>query len=480
MSAAAAQHVITSSRISQRSCGGLAIVLIDALGLELALLLGCLSRFTFKALFPISLGEAQYVGLAIGVLTLPVAYAAAGLYPGYGMGAVQRLRGRVYTTFLVFLVLLAWNYTFEDRQWSRGVLVCTALFALVLPPLLQSFSRKTLIRYGVCGLPVVILGAGKTGSSVVKKLKKEQDLGMSPVIILDDDDQKWGTFIDGIPVSGPLSSVTEYERLAKVAVVAIPDMARERLADLVHRLSFARVIVVPNFTGMQTLWITSRDLGGVLGLELKKNLHVPKNRFLKRVLDCAIAVPALLISAPLIAVCAFWIKATSPGPVLFRQEREGEDGKRIAIWKLRTMHPDAEDVLANYLQTNPEEEVNWLRHYKLKKDPRVIAGVGSFLRHSSLDELPQLWNVIRGDMSLVGPRPFPYYHLESFSSSFRDLRASVTPGLTGLWQVSERSDGDLTVQETQDTYYIRNWSLWLDIYILLRTVRMVLIPKGAY
>ncbi|MGI9073662.1 MAG: sugar transferase [Bryobacteraceae bacterium] len=197
-------------------------------------------------------------------------------------------------------------------------------------------------------------------------------------------------------------------------------------------------------------------------------------------LDCAIAGPAFLICAPLIAVCALWIKATSRGPVLFRQEREGADGKRITVWKLRTMYPDAEGVLADYLEANPDEKLNWLRHYKLKKDPRVVAGVGWFLRHSSLDELPQLWNIIRGDMSLVGPRPFPYYHLNSFSNSFRNLRTSVTPGLTGLWQVSERSDGDLMNQEAEDTYYIRNWSLWLDIYILLCTVRTVLIPRGAY
>jgi Undecaprenyl-phosphate galactose phosphotransferase WbaP len=480
MSAAAAQSVITSSRIKQSPCGSLAILLIDAFGLELALLLGCLSRFTFKTLFPISLAPAQYVGLAIGVLTLPLAYASVGLYPGYGIGAVERLRGRVYTTLLVFVVLLAWNYTFEDRQWSRGVLLCTALFALVLLPLLQSFSRNIFIRYGVCGLPVVILGAGKTGSLVVKKLKKDQDLGLFPIRILDDDPQKWGTFIHGIPVSGPLSSVTEYEGVAKVAVIAIPEMDRERLADLVQQLSFTRVIVVPNLIGLQTLWIASRDLGGVLGLELKKNLLVPKNRFLKRMLDCAIAGPALLICAPLIAVCTIWIKATSRGPVLFRQEREGENGRRITVWKLRTMHTDAENVLADYLEANPDEKLNWLRHYKLRRDPRVVPGVGWFLRRSSLDELPQLWNVLRGDMSLVGPRPFPYYHLDSFSSSFRNLRTSVTPGLTGLWQISERSDGDLIVQEAEDTYYIRNWSLWLDIYILLCTIRAVLIPTGAY
>jgi len=136
-------------------------------------------------------------------------------------------------------------------------------------------------------------------------------------------------------------------------------------------------------------------------------------------------------------------------------------------------------LLENYLDKNPGERESWYQFYKLKKDPRVLPGLG-FLRRYSLDELPQLWNVLRGDMSVVGPRPLPEYHIESFPAAFRELRNSVMPGITGLWQVSERSDGNLTVHQAEDTYYIRNWSVWLDIYILLRTVSTVLAPRGAY
>ena len=144
------------------------------------------------------------------------------------------------------------------------------------------------------------------------------------------------------------------------------------------------------------------------------------------------------------------------------------------------MHQNSGQVLQQYLAADPVETANWLRYYKLKKDPRVIRGIGWFLRRYSLDELPQLWNVLKGEMSLVGPRPFPEYHLENFSAGFRTLRASVMPGVTGFWQVSARSDGDLQTQEAEDTYYIRNWSLWLDIYILLRTIRTFLTPNAAY
>jgi lipopolysaccharide/colanic/teichoic acid biosynthesis glycosyltransferase len=144
------------------------------------------------------------------------------------------------------------------------------------------------------------------------------------------------------------------------------------------------------------------------------------------------------------------------------------------------MHPNAEELLSSVLSECPESRAEWTRRFKLKKDPRILPGVGKFLRKTSLDELPQLWSVIKGEMSLVGPRPFPRYHLDEFGPRFRALRSRVKPGLTGLWQVSDRADGDLEVQETLDTYYIRNWSLWLDVYILARTVRAVLFPKGAY
>jgi lipopolysaccharide/colanic/teichoic acid biosynthesis glycosyltransferase len=144
------------------------------------------------------------------------------------------------------------------------------------------------------------------------------------------------------------------------------------------------------------------------------------------------------------------------------------------------MYPDAEQVLARHLAENPRDRDHWYRFFKLEHDPRILPGVGHLLRKTSLDELPQLWNILKGEMSLVGPRPFPGYHMDSFGAQFRELRQSVPPGLTGFWQVSERSDADLKMQEHLDTYYIRNWSLWLDAYILVRTVKTVLAPRGAY
>ena len=148
--------------------------------------------------------------------------------------------------------------------------------------------------------------------------------------------------------------------------------------------------------------------------------------------------------------------------------------------KLRTMHADAESLLLKHLSENPEARLQWQQYFKLKDDPRIVPAIGGWLRRTSLDELPQLWSVLKGEMSLVGPRPFPCYHLDEFDAGFRALRAQVLPGLTGLWQVSGRSNGDLKVQEAMDTYYISNWSIWLDLHNLARTIHVVLLGKGAY
>lgn len=197
----------------------------------------------------------------------------------------------------------------------------------------------------------------------------------------------------------------------------------------------------------------------------------------KRIIDYTFGIPLFILALPIMCIVALAVKLISPGSAFFIQERVGINGQTIKVVKFRTMYLDADKRLEAYLQGNPEREAEWRQIFKLDNDPRVIPWIGHFLRKSSLDELPNLWNVVRGEMSLVGPRPFPHYHLAEFDRDFQELRQTVWPGITGLWQVER---GSTDVQIALDSYYIRNWSIWMDLKSLIRTIPVVLLAEKAH
>ena len=413
-----------------------------------------------------------------------VAFACYGLYPGVGMTAVEHIRRICRSITLVYLLLTASMFLVKDwRDDSRGGFLLSWMFSLVLVPLGRWLAGRYLCLRPWWGIPVMIVGAGDTARTVIGNLRANEVLGYRPVVCLDDDAQKQGSCL-GVPVPGGLNGVRFFAGIyrTRCAVIAMPRLPRE---ELVRRLEdwsrvFRKIVVVPDLFGVASLWTAPRDLGGVLGLEIQCNLLKPLNQLLKRATDILVSAACLVAAAPFFAIAALCIKRGSPGPALYQQEREGKGGKRIRVYKLRTMVPAAEQTLEGYLAGDAAAREEWARYCKLKRDPRVIPGIGALLRKTSLDELPQLWNVLRGEMSLVGPRPFPPYHNRRFHPEFQALRTQVMPGLTGLWQIAARSNGDLEAQRSLDSYYIRNWSPWLDLYILIRTVRTVLAREGAY
>ena len=453
---------------------------VDVLALQLALYLGYLSRHVFDHLWPMQITIEQHHDLILGWLLVPVGYWLMRLYPGYGLSSVERLRRRVQATFVFLLLFIFWDYIFNESMRSRGVLLSAFVFALIVPPIMQSLFREVLIRLNWWGTPVVVLGAARTGEQVVSALMNDLSIGLRPIVVFDDDQHKGGGNLFGVPIVHGLRSANEFAGKARYAIVAIPGTERELQLELCNTLRFHNTIVIPNLIGIQSLCVDARDLGGVIGLHIQKNLLLRRNRVLKRVMDYLLGVPLFILSLPIFALFAVWIRYASPGPAFYCQVREGRDGKKIKVWKLRTMYQDADRLLHEHLASNLCAKREWNQFFKLKDDPRIVKGIGAILRKTSLDELPQLWNVLRGELSLVGPRPFPHYHLEQFNPAFRELRRSVIPGITGFWQVSARSDGDLVVQEHLDTYYIRNWSIWLDLSLLGRTLLIVLTGKGAY
>jgi len=452
----------------------------DVVALETAFVLGFAVRRLLSAHFIAGIGLEQTLGVAAGILLLPAINYQIGLYPGYLLGPVERLRRRMLATLAVFGSLVAWDNIVARGVLSRGVLLATLVFALLLPPLMEAAVRALLIHRQRWGMPVVMLGAGSTGRALAKTLLDEPQLGLRPMAFLDNQLDAWNRMIAGIPVVGPLGLAPDFEGRAEAAIVSLPDIGKDDATALLRELNFPRVIVIPDLAGAASLWVTARDLGGALGFEIKKNLMIPRNHLLKSLMDRLIALPLFAVSLPVMLLAALWIKLSSRGPAFYRQIREGFGGEPVAVWKLRTMHVDGDRLLEEWLETHPNDRAHWNSHFKLKRDPRVLPVIGRFLRLTSFDELPQLWSVLKGEMSLVGPRPLPYYHLEHFPAEFRKLRTRVLPGLTGLWQVSGRSDGDLKVQEALDSYYIRNWSPWLDLYILARTFAAVVRARGAY
>jgi Undecaprenyl-phosphate galactose phosphotransferase WbaP len=451
----------------ERHWAGALLAIGDLAALEISFLLGYLLRLAVRPWYPAELGPAQIYGIAAGLLLLPVAHFVSGLYPGYGLNPVERLRLRMRTVFTVLATLVVWDYLIQHGGWSRGVLLATVGFALVLPVIVEALLIGWLMSHGYWGTPVLVLGSGPAGVSAVDRLRKRKHLGLVPVLHLD------------------ISEIGEWTRRERrqeirVAVVALPNLAYERLAKLVETLPFSTLIVIPEFSGLQSQWVTAVDLGGTLGLELRRNLLLRRNRWFKRAFDIAFGAPLFIAGVPVLVLFGLWVKLVSAGPALYVQVREGEGGKAIRVWKLRTMHLDADRRPDEPNGWNAQQRQEWERGFKLRNDPRVLPGVGSLLRRSSLDELPQLWNVLRGEMSLVGPRPLPFYHLERFDPEFCQLRRKVRPGITGLWQVTGRSDGDLRGHQPLDTYYIRNWSFWMDLHILACTLRAVWKGTGAY
>ena len=204
-----------------------------------------------------------------------------------------------------------------------------------------------------------------------------------------------------------------------------------------------------------------------------------EDQALKRGLDLALVLLSAALFLPLIGLAALAIQLVDRGPAFYAQERRGLGGRRIRVWKLRTMYCDSAARLKHHLAANPAARAEWNRFFKLRHDPRVLPWIGGLLRRSSIDELPQLWNLLLGEMTLVGPRPLPDYHLAAFDGAFRHQRQTVVPGLTGLWQVAARSDGDAAIMRRLDGFYIANRSVGLDLRILLRTVAVVLTGHGA-
>jgi Undecaprenyl-phosphate galactose phosphotransferase WbaP len=350
---------------------------------------------------------------------------------------------------------------------------------LVIGHYLELILRDLLSRAGLWAASTVLVGGSKACRRLANLLASRPDFGLVPVGFI-------RTGKDGGSRRPPVlwmrpSADGNIPRAPLDVDVALFTNAKD-IAVASQRVTFGpscRFMLAETVGDVQSLWLRTRSLGRMVAIEIRRDLCRPSNRVVKRAFDLLVAVPISLLVLPAVALIAVGIKLVDSGPAFYVQTRIGRNGRSLRVLKLRTMFVDAEQRLEEHLARDPQAAWEWQRFCKLRRDPRILPWIGNFIRRSSLDEVPQLWNVIRGDMSLVGPRPLPAYHAEKFDPEFRALRSGVTPGITGLWQVSARSDGDLRVLKEMDLFYIRNWSLWLDVYILVQTVPAVLAARGA-
>jgi Undecaprenyl-phosphate galactose phosphotransferase WbaP len=404
------------------------------------------------------------------------------LYPGISLAPSDEFRHFCIDSIIVHGGIILSRYI-EDQEFDAISIafiisfVLSPVWLLLMRRLMHTLLKKTHLG----GIPAVIYGGGVTGRLIVDRLLGTGKTGYIPVLILDDDIST-GDEYHGVPIIHNTQAGDEIVKRynIKMAIIAMSRLNNNKLKSLLnHSISAFRYnVLIPDFFSATNIWMSVRDFDGILGFVTSHNLKMPWNLFLKRFSDLFIVIFGGIVILPFLLFIALLVKITSKGPVLYGHTRLGMNGKHFTAYKFRSMYIDSSEQLEKLLETNSSIREEWNKNHKLKNDPRVTR-IGKFLRMTSFDEFPQLINILRGEMSLVGPRPIVDDEVEKYGEDFARI-FSVKPGLTGLWQVSGRSDTDYAERVSFDTYYLQSWSLWLDTWILFKTFGAVLKGKGAY
>jgi len=428
----------------------------------------------YKAFLPIS--------LALTVLLLGI-YKLSGVYNQPRGASWFEEVYHVLTGTATGIVLMVFVIVFFFRPFLYSRLMF--FYAGVLIPIFLGCSRlgKRLVRNRLRkkGLGVdrlLIVGAGEIGRTVMRNIVAQPSLGYHVVGFVDDDPEKGNTDIGRFKALGGTANIPRLikELAIDEVIITLPWMYHRKIVSIVAQCEReqVRVRIVPDVFQMTMSHMQVENLGGVPMIGVREVSIGSSQLLVKRVADIVVSLTGLILLLPLFVVIAVAIKLDSPGPVIFRQIRVGKNERLFSCFKFRSMRHGADEEKNNLLDQN--EATGPL--FKIRDDPRVTR-VGRFLRRSSLDELPQLFNILMGHMSLVGPRPALPSEVQRYQP-WHKRRLEVAPGLTGLWQVSGRSELTFDEQVLLDLYYIENWSPLLDLQILLRTVPKVILGEGAY
>lgn len=419
---------------------------------------------------------AEMGATTVALLFLVAAGAVIGLVSGkaygIGIGPVREFLRVSRAMRAVFLVAAAAAWLQAGLLAAIGVLLMIPL-GIGMVTGLRSLARQLMSRLPWWGIPVVIVQSDAT-ASIEKHLRKNPKWGFKPVVAVeglgDLDGLDWGV----------AQSSGWFGKARRNAARLIVDESAEG-SDLSQ---FCEVFHVAGID-LPSLRSSSAEFGRDVCIAVRSSeLTNPANVVVKRCFDVMASATLLVLGSPILATLALLVRLGSSGDILFGQQRVGRCGRSFMAWKFRTMVPNAEAVLASHLESNPALKSEWEDGHKLRNDPRITS-IGHFLRKTSLDELPQLWNVLVGEMSLVGPRPivddaqYDRAYIEDFPDVFESYQ-QVRPGITGLWQVSGRNLTSYEDRVEFDRFYLANWSLSFDVYILLRTLKTVLLREGAF
>lgn len=464
---------------------GLTLMVVDALTLMLCI---GISFFIINLVNHAFINFRSFVTYSIYLPLILLVFYAAGLYPGIMASPAEDVKKFFICTFFSFMGI-AISIFVEDNDEKFAVALALTLavpIATVLLPGAREGAKHLFGNFKWWGVPAVIYSEGGTsGDFVIKRLLTRGDLGYRPAAIIDGLAASIGekTYNIGgkigtaaIPVFPPADETADMIRFLKIKVGIVCGYDN----SMARMLTSHRYTIIANRSRNPLLsgTLQLKDIGGIVGFSSVHNLTKKTNLFAKRAIDIAIILLTLPLVIPISFVIALIIKATSPGPVLYGHSRIGQNRRPFKCWKFRSMRKDADKMLDEILASSAEMREQWEKERKFLNDPRITP-FGAFLRKTSLDELPQLWNIFIGEMSFVGPRPVTESELDRYGDD-TDYILSVTPGLSGMWQTSGRSDTEYEERITLDTYYIQNWSVWLDIWILIKTVWVVLCGHGAY
>lgn len=393
------------------------------------------------------------------------------LYPAILLPPQEEFRKCAQGTTFAFAFM--WIILFFLRplpDFSRAAMLGAWALACVSIPLARHILRKKYASRPWWGEGILICGQTEKAAELFSRISSHPELGLKPEAIVPYPDAS-AAASPGLP---PLRKLPEVWTPASgnrppASALILIDRKSEENQHALMRLSrhFRRALfVLPDFSPLG-LWVSGTDVAGIFALEVNQKLLAPWRQTVKRLIDLGAILCAAPLLVPLMALLAFLVWREDGGSVFYSQTRIGKGGRPFRMWKFRTMIPDADKRLAEFLEADPRLKEEWAQTQKLRHDPRITK-IGHFLRRTSLDELPQLWNVFGGSMSLVGPRPIVKNEIEKYGEVF-DLYARVLPGMTGFWQVSGRSSLSYTARLRLDSYYIRNWSVWFDLYIICAT-----------